>query len=93
VASPVRVVPGQWVNIASATTTVVKAGRGVLRRIIVNNVVASTISVYNHPTGASNPIAVIGASAPIASLPYDLEFSLGLTIVTAGASNLTVVYE
>lgn len=84
---------GQYVNIKTAATTPVKSGTGILRRIVVNASIASTITVYDSTTGSGNTIATIAASAPIGSISFDLLFGRGLTIVTAGASDLTVVYE
>jgi hypothetical protein len=85
--------PGRYNNIKTATTTTVKAGAGVLRRIVINTSVASTVTVYDSLTGSGTTIATIAASAPVADLEYGLTFDRGLTIVTAGASDLTVVFE
>lgn len=86
-------------NITSATTTTVKSGTGILHRIIVNTLIGSaTITVYNNTAGSGSKIATIALPSTITSdqpfeLSYDLFFSTGLTIVTSGATDLTVTYR
>lgn len=80
-------------NIATATTTVVKSGAGVLHGIVINTTAAATITVYDNTSAAGTKIATIAASPVIGStFLYDIAFSTGLTIVTAGASDITVSY-
>jgi hypothetical protein len=79
-------------NISTATTTTVKSGRGRLVRIIVNTTAAATVTVYDSTTGSGTKIATLKASVAEGSYDYDCLFLTGLTIVTAGASDLTVVY-
>lgn len=81
-------------NIATATTTVVKSGAGILHAITINTTTASTITVYDNTAGSGTAIATIAASPAIGQVfLYDVSFSTGLTIVTAGASNITVSYR
>jgi hypothetical protein len=81
-------------NIAAAATTVVKTGAGTLERIVINTTAASTITVYDNTAGSGTKIATIAASPVIGSnFVYGALFSTGLTIVTAGASDITVVYS
>lgn len=80
-------------NITTATTTVVKAGSGYLKNITINNTVASTITIYDSTAGSGTLIGTLEASVTPRTLHYDLHFATGLTIVTAGASDLTVVYQ
>lgn len=81
------------VNIASATTTIVKIGIGVLHSITINKSVASTIEVYDNTAASGSSIALIAASVAAGTLTYDVEFSAGLTIKTNGASDLTISYR
>jgi len=81
-------------NIASATTTVVKSGAGILHCITVNTTAAGTITVYDNTSAAGTKIATIAASPVIGStFIYDVSFVNGLTIVTAAASDITVSYQ
>jgi bifunctional ADP-heptose synthase (sugar kinase/adenylyltransferase) len=81
-------------NISTATTTVVDSGAGTLDRIIINTTTASTITVYDNTAASGTKIATIAASVPNGTnLVYNLKFNTGLTIVTAGASDITVVYN
>jgi hypothetical protein len=81
-------------NIATATTTVVKTGAGVLHAITINTTAAAAITVYDNTAGSGTTIATIAASPAIGQyFLYDVAFVTGLTIVTAGASNITVSYR
>lgn len=81
-------------NITTATTTVVKAEAGFLHSITINTTTASTITVYDNTSAAGTKIATIAASPVIGStFIYDVSFTTGLTIVTAGASDITVSYK
>lgn len=84
---------GNYNNISSATTTVVKSSTGILKRIVINTSVAGAITVYDNTSAAGTKIATIAASAGVGSYDYGVRFNTGLTVVTAGASDLTVVYE
>lgn len=83
-------------QISSATTTVLKYGAGTLSKIVVNNPTNNTITVYDNTSAvAGSQIAIItpgNATTPF-TLNYDCPFFVGLTIVTAGSPNLTVIYE
>ena len=82
-------------TISTATTTICKYGPGSLRSIVVNNPTNNAITVYDNTAGSGTAIATInpGASATPFDLKYDCPFQIGLTIVTAGTPNLTVIYE
>ncbi len=83
----------KFLNIATGTTTLVKTGPGVLHSLTINKSVASTITIYDALTAVNPVIATIAASVVEGTLVYDIAFSTGLTIVTAGASDLTVSYR
>jgi hypothetical protein len=87
----------QYTNITTATTTLVRTGRARLVRIVVNKHIASNaISVYDAVT-ATNPIAIITPPATLTSPPnvteLDVMMHTGICIVTAGATDLTVVWR
>lgn len=77
---------------AAPTTTTVKAAPGVLHTITINKPLANgVITVYNAITATGTPIIIITRAASLLSdapvtLTYDIEFSVGLTIVTSGAA-------
>jgi hypothetical protein len=86
--------PYNYNNITTATTTVVKTGVGVLHSITINTTTAFAITVYDNTSAAGTKIATIAASPVIGStFIYDVAFKTGLTIVTAGASDITVSYQ
>lgn len=85
-------------NITTATTTVVKSGPGVLHSIIVNKaVVSQTVTVYDNTSAAGTKLATVTWAAALTSDPpfsaiYDIGFTTGLTVVTGGASDITITY-
>jgi hypothetical protein len=87
---------GSFSNITTATTTTVKSGAGVLKRVCYGTVAnGSSAQLYDNTAGSGTTISLItppNGSAPVC-LPFDLSFATGLTIVTTGTSNITVVYE
>lgn len=88
----------QKTYIATGTTTLVQTGNGVLHTITVNTIVASaTIKLYDG-ISAVNPFAFITLPATITgdnpvTLVYDVPFTSGLTIVTSGATDVTVTWR
>ncbi len=84
---------GKPLNIPGAGTTLVKTGNGTLYRIIINLAAAATISIYDGVTAGGTLIGVMKASLAEGVYPFDLGFKDGLCIVTAGATDITVVYE
>lgn len=91
----------KFVNITTATTTTVKSGAGLLYAICFNKQVNNaTDTIYDNTAGSGTKIGTItevlggGASAPSGCSRYNgVAFSTGLTIVTSGASDLTVLYK
>lgn len=81
-------------NLNGAATTTVKSGAGVLHAITINTTAAATIVVYDNTAGSGTTIASIAASPAIGStFRFDVAFATGLTIVIAGASDITVSYR
>lgn len=82
-------------HISSATTSVLKYAGGYLHRITLNNPTNNAITIYDNTAASGTVIGIInpGASSTPVTLDYGLPFSTGLTIVTAGTPDLTVVYE
>lgn len=85
--------PSNATNIATATTTVVKSGRGILRRLTINTTTAFAITVYDNTSAAGTKIATFQASAGLGTYTFNCFFLTGLTVVTAGASDVTVIWE
>jgi len=79
--------------IATATTTVIKTGAGVLHSITVNGGTAGTIIVYDNTAGSGTIIASFDSTNALATYLFDIAFATGLTIVTGAATKLTVSYR
>jgi hypothetical protein len=90
---------GNYLNITAATTTLVKSGAGFLYAVSINTLVASaTITLYDSLTASGTKIGTVTLPATVSSdmpysIPYDLAFTTGLTIVTSAATDLTITYR
>ena len=86
-----------FANINTNTTTTVKSGAGVLKRIVVNKIGTSsnTCTIYDNTTAAGTIIGTIDPVHTHMVFEYDVVFNTGLTIVTATgtAADLTIVYQ
>jgi len=84
-------------HIPSAGTYVCKVGAGMLHGIAINNPSAvCTCTIYDDEAGAGTVIGILYLTAKVITpffMNYQLPFSTGLTIITDGASDFTVVYE
>lgn len=86
-------------NIASATTTVCRSGKGFLSKIVVNTAVANgVITVYDNTAASGTKIATITMPATLLQNHFTLDFgkvmfNTGLTVVTSAATDITVVIE
>lgn len=88
-----RVGPYEYAYITTATTTQVKTGPGTLHVIQINGGTLGAITVIDGTSGSTANIATI--TPPVASTDgyvYDLRFALGLRIVTAAATDVTVTF-
>lgn len=79
--------------ISTATTTTAKSGAGVLGSIVLGETAAGTITVYDNTAESGTIIAVLKASVVEGTYTFNAAFTTGLTIVTAGASKLTVNFQ
>lgn len=83
-------------NITTQATTLVKTGAGFFKSLVLNKPTATTtIAIYDgiDAGGTLKGTITIPASPQPVTLPYDLAFTTGLTVVTGVAnSDITVVY-
>ncbi len=85
-------------HITTNTTTTVKSGAGVLRRIVINTRggITNTLTIYDNTTATGTVIGIIDTVNGVSgNFEYGVSFSTGLTIVTANgtAADVTVIYE
>jgi len=80
-------------HITTATNTQVKSANGTLHNVTVNTTATGTITVVDtanaNCTGGTT-IAVLPASAVVGNYTYDLQFTNGLCVTTAGTPDITV---
>lgn len=86
----------EFAHIAAGATTVVIGAACKLIRVTVNTTAAGAITVYNSPTSlaasSSNAVAVLKSNVVEGPYDYFVKCASGLTVVTAAASDITVVY-
>lgn len=82
-----------YTYISSATTTQVKTGSGVLRRIIVGETAAGAIQIIDGISGTTTNLGELKASIAERTYEFNCIFRAGLRIVTGAASKITVVWE
>lgn len=82
-----------YAYISSATTTQVRTGPGVLKSITIGETAAGAISIIDDVTGTTANMGVLKASIVEGTYEFNIAFSKGLRIVTAGASKITVCYS
>jgi hypothetical protein len=80
-------------RINTATTTVVKNAPGFLQSINVLATAAGTITVYDNTAGSGTVIAVLKAGINEGTYTFNVECLTGITIITAGASDITVSFR
>ena len=80
---------GLAVNILTATTTVLKTGDGHVNNLIAVGGTMGAVTIYDN-TSASGTI-LFGPATPTAGgfIVKDIEFSTGLTVVTAAATAIS----
>ncbi len=85
----------KYAHITTDTTTLIKTGGGLLHTICVNTPAATeTLTLYDALTAVAPVISVITLYASTnPCFTYDINFSVGLTIVSAtAAGDITVAY-
>ena len=88
--------PYAYQNITTGTTTTLKSTVGNLHTVCVNTIVSSaTITIYDNTAASGTKIGTI--TLPSTALPgcqlYDVAFWTGLTVVTSGATDITVAFH
>lgn len=77
-------------HITSATTTVIFTGKGVLQAVTVNTTANGIITITDGSIGSVK--GILKASVAEGTYWYNISMASGCSIVTAGASDLTVTY-
>jgi len=81
----------KYTHISTNTTTVVESAPCVLIAIIVNTTAAGTITIVDSATTTTPVIGIIKASVTEGTYEYKVRTINGLSIITAAASDITVV--
>jgi hypothetical protein len=82
-------------HVTTAATKVFKYGPGLLHRIVLGNATGTKLTVYDNTAGSGKIITSL--DTPSQANPFTLEFgvvySTGLTVVSTGTWDATIVYE
>lgn len=88
---------GTYKNITTATTTTVKKGVGSFLSLVVNDVASGSatgsITIYDNTAASGTVIGTPNAIPVGTTVVYACQFTNGLTIVTAAADDITVIYS
>jgi len=79
----------------NAATHILKRGAGTLQKIIFNNTLGTSITIYDNTAASGTVIGIITTTtAAVGVWEYNAPFSTGLTLVTVGNNlDATIVYE
>lgn len=80
-------------RITTATTTAVKAQSGEVHRIIIGATAAGAITFNQTINGSTVPVLVLGVSYPVGSYDIGIRFAGKIEVVTAAASDVTIVWS
>lgn len=81
-------------NISTNTTTAVKGSPGVLGSVVINTggSVVGSVVVYDNTAGSGSIIATIDAQIA-GTYEYNATATTGITVVTTGSPNVTILYR
>ena len=83
----------KYYYIATNNTYQVYTGSCVLVAIVVNTTAAGTIKVIDNTSGTTANVATLKASVAEGRYDYGVSMANGIRIVTAAASDITVIYR
>lgn len=79
--------------ISTGTTTQVVTGQCILHYITVNTTAAGTIKVIDNIAGSTANVATLASSVAEGTYIFHCSMSAGIRIITAAASDITVVWS
>ena len=85
----------QSVYIAAGATTLCKTGAGTLHSILLGDGAVGTVSVYDGLTAGGTLLIVLSvlATTPPNLLAIELDFGVGLTVVTTAGTKVTMIFD
>lgn len=86
-------IPGVYLGINTATTTVVKSGAGKLYSLFIAAGTLGAVTVYDNTAGSGTTIIPTFTPTIAISIPLNVTFNTGLTIVTGSATVISVSYR
>ena len=83
----------EYNHISTQTSTQVITGACTLVGISVNTTSAGAITIVDGMSGSTPAVAILKASIVEGYYPFNVSMGMGLRIVTAGASDVTVIFR
>lgn len=81
-------------NITTATTTVVSAAPCRFAALNVNTKGSgSTATIYDNTSGSGTKIATVDTASALGTIVYMRNCTVGLTVVTVGTADITVIFK
>lgn len=74
-------------------TTAIKSGAGQLYGVFVTGGTAGTIVIYDNTSGSGSKILDLGSTNTVGFYPIQSKFTVGLTAVLGGATNVFLYYR
>jgi hypothetical protein len=82
-----------YANITTGTTTQVFTGACTLVAIVVNTTAAGSIKIIDGTSGSTANVGTLKSSVVEGTYLYNISLASGIRIITASASDVTIVYR
>lgn len=79
-------------RITTAATTTLFAGRGTLKRVLVEAALTGTATIYDNTAGSSTIVTILPIGFPAGSHELGAECAVGCTIVTSAADRIVALH-
>lgn len=79
-------------RITTATTTTLFAGRGTLKRVLIEAALTGTATIYDNTAGSSTIVTILPIGFPAGSHMLGAECAVGCTIVTSAADRIVALH-
>jgi len=84
---------GRHNRITTATTTTPLTGTGVLDGVFIPAALTGAVTIYDNLTASAPVVVVLPIGYPAGPSPIGLLMQTGITVVTAAADEVVVIYR
>ncbi len=79
-------------RITAAATTTLFAGRGTLKRVLIEAALTGTATIYDNTAGSGTVVAILPIGFPAGSHMLGAECAVGCTVVTSAADRIVALH-